>query len=345
MDRKKILIIDDDLDQRRGLSVRLRANNYETVFGMSDETTRGTRILLIEDEPAFVRLIQVFLGHTAGSQFEIFHVDRLSKGLERLAAGGIDLVLLDLSLPDSWGYETLAKIQPHIHQVPIVVLTGLDDETLAVRAVQEGAQDYLPKASVNAALLVRSVQYAMERHRIKEELHTLSTKDELTGLHNRRGFFTLAQQQLLLANRNKAGCLLLFADLDGLKRINDTLGHHEGDRALIEIARVLNATFRESDIVARMAGDEFAVLAIDAREDDAQALTTRLDQNLAGRNATTERVYALSLSVGVAGYDPTDPCSLDDLLNQADARMYKQKRGKPKVGPIRTSLRPVTPSV
>jgi len=186
MDRKKILIIDDDLDQRRGLSVRLRANNYETVFGMSDETTRGTRILLIEDEPAFVRLIQVFLGHTAGSQFEIFHVDRLSKGLERLAAGGIDLVLLDLSLPDSWGYETLAKIQPHIHQVPIVVLTGLDDETLAVRAVQEGAQDYLPKASVNAALLVRSVQYAMERHRIKEELHltglTLTDKPEVFGL-------------------------------------------------------------------------------------------------------------------------------------------------------------------
>ena len=163
------------------------------------------------------------------------------------------------------------------------------------------------------------------RVRMEETLLALALVDELTGLYNRRGFLTLAGQQLKTANRAKRRLLLLFADLDGLKQINDAFGHPEGDQALIEVADVLKETFRESDIIARFAGDEFVVLAIETDGLPAKVLTTRLQENLEARNAREGRRYKLSLSMGIARYDPEHPCSLDDLLTRADRAMYKQK--------------------
>ena len=119
--------------------------------------------------------------------------------------------------------------------------------------------------------------------------------------------------------------VLLFADFDGLKQINDTLGHPEGDRALIETADVLRETFRESDIIARIAGDEFVVLAIETNGVPAEVLITRLQQSLEARNARRDRHYKLSLSVGLARYDPEHPCSIDELVAQADRAMYERK--------------------
>jgi diguanylate cyclase (GGDEF)-like protein/PAS domain S-box-containing protein len=165
-----------------------------------------------------------------------------------------------------------------------------------------------------------------ERVRMEEALRALALLDELTGLYNRRGFSILAEHQLKMAERGKRRMLLLFSDLDGLKWINDTFGHPEGDRALIEVADILEETFRESDIVARIGGDEFVVLAVETNGSPAGVLTTRLRENLEARNAGADRRYQLSLSVGVAHYDPTRPCSLDDLLAGADRAMYGQKR-------------------
>jgi len=152
--------------------------------------------------------------------------------------------------------------------------------------------------------------------------------DQLTGLHNRRGFRTLAAQQLKLSDRTKKGVILLFADLDGLKRINDTLGHEAGDRALLEVAAALRESFRSSDVIARMGGDEFAVLAIDTTEDYVDLPLTRLQDGIRARNTRPHPEFELSLSVGCSFYDPKNPCSIDDLLARADQRMYEQKRGK-----------------
>jgi len=165
-----------------------------------------------------------------------------------------------------------------------------------------------------------------ERRRVEEVLRTLLLVDDLTGLYNRRGFLTLSQQQLKTANRMKIRMALLFADFDYLKQINDTLGHPEGDRALIEIANVLKETFRESDIIARLGGDEFVVLAIESNGAPAEILTARLQENLEARNARGDRRYKLSLSVGTARYDPESPCSIDELLARADRLMYEQKQ-------------------
>ncbi len=173
-----------------------------------------------------------------------------------------------------------------------------------------------------------SLRDITELARLREELRTMSFLDMLTGVYNRRGFFDLAHQQLRIAERAHREMLLLVADLDDLKGINDTLGHHQGDCALIEMAQVLKETFRESDVVARIGGDEFAVLAVEASEDSAEILVRRLQASLEAHNAREHRLYKLSLSFGVSHYDPEGPHSLEELMQWADERMYEHKRSK-----------------
>jgi diguanylate cyclase (GGDEF)-like protein/PAS domain S-box-containing protein len=166
-----------------------------------------------------------------------------------------------------------------------------------------------------------------ERVRMEETLRALALVDDLTGLYNRRGFFTLAEQQLKASERAQRKMALLFADFDGLKQINDAFGHLAGDRALIETANVLKETFRESDIIARIGGDEFVVLATETNGSPTEVLTARLQENLEARNTRRDRDYKLSLSLGLARYNPECPCSIDDLLIQADRAMYERKQG------------------
>ena len=167
-----------------------------------------------------------------------------------------------------------------------------------------------------------------ERKEMEEKLRTMSVVDELTGLYNRRGFLTLAQREVKLAERTGKGLELFFIDLDGMKRINDTLGHQAGDNALIGTAAILRQTFRESDIMGRMGGDEFAVLAIDAADENRGGLIKRLRGALDAYNGPHAKEYELSLSVGTARFDPENPIPLDELITKADALMYEEKQGK-----------------
>jgi diguanylate cyclase (GGDEF)-like protein/PAS domain S-box-containing protein len=172
------------------------------------------------------------------------------------------------------------------------------------------------------------IEDVTERKRMEEALRALSLRDELTGLYNRRGFLTLAEQQLKVADRVKKGMLLIFADLDGMKEINDTLGHPEGDRALIDVGYILKKTFRESDIIARFGGDEFVVLSLETPESSADILTERLSEHMTYHNRYENRPYKLSVSTGIARYDPENPLSLHDLLIRADRKMYENKKDK-----------------
>ncbi|MBI3716039.1 MAG: response regulator, partial [Betaproteobacteria bacterium] len=159
-------------------------------------------MLLIEDNPGDVRLIRLHLADAPAAPFELVHADRLATGLERLAAGGIDLVLLDMSLPDSFGLDTFKRAHAAAPQVPIIVLSGLDDESVAVETVQLGAQDYLVKGQMDNRLLVHAMRYAIERKRAEELLaqerdlfHTL-----LDNLPDRI-FFKDASSRFLRVNR------------------------------------------------------------------------------------------------------------------------------------------------
>lgn len=164
--------------------------------------------------------------------------------------------------------------------------------------------------------------------RMEEELRVLSLIDELTGLYNRRGFFTLVEQLLKQARRMKKGILMLYADIDNMKKINDVFGHKEGDVALIEIANILKANYRESDIIARIGGDEFIVIPVGTIGDDIEKIIERLEKSLQIYNSEKKREYKLSLSMGIAFYDPENPCSVEELLVQGDKLMYKHKQAK-----------------
>ena len=166
---------------------------------------------------------------------------------------------------------------------------------------------------------------AVDRKRAEDKVREMSLTDELTGLHNRRGFFTLADQQLKIANRSKKEVFLFYADLDGLKFINDTFGHDVGDKALVETAALLRDAFRESDIIARIGGDEFVVLVIDAGDARPGNLAERVQEKFDERNARPGRRFTLSVSYGLVRYDPEDPCSVQELVTLADKLMYEDK--------------------
>jgi diguanylate cyclase (GGDEF)-like protein/PAS domain S-box-containing protein len=170
-----------------------------------------------------------------------------------------------------------------------------------------------------------------DRKKMEEEIISLSIIDQLTGLHNRRGFLSLAEQQFKLSDRIGKGMMFLFADLDGLKWINDTLGHEEGDKALVEAAEVLRETFRNSDIIARLGGDEYAVLATNVADFNSEPIISRLQSRVDKRNSCNNRKYRLSISSGCSYYDPENPCSIDELMASADRLMYENKQRKKKL--------------
>lgn len=170
-----------------------------------------------------------------------------------------------------------------------------------------------------------------ELKRMEEKLKTQSLTDELTGIYNRRGFFTLVDQQLKLSKRAQKGMFMLYVDVDNLKEINDTLGHSEGDVALTDTAKILRSNYRESDIIARIGGDEFVVIPVGTEGDNIEKITERLRGIIQRHNSGSARKFKLSLSVGVAYYDASRPCTIDELLVLGDSSMYRQKRLKQKL--------------
>jgi diguanylate cyclase (GGDEF)-like protein/PAS domain S-box-containing protein len=166
------------------------------------------------------------------------------------------------------------------------------------------------------------------RRQIEKELEEMAFTDQLTGLYNRRGFFSLAQRELRRAERSKRKMMLFFADLDEMKWINDHYGHMEGDRALISASKILTQTFRASDIISRIGGDEFAILAVDADEIILDTLLGRFNKFISYLNSRKGQIYKLSISIGHSMYDPRHPKSLDDLISEADRAMYEKKNMK-----------------
>ena len=179
-----------------------------------------------------------------------------------------------------------------------------------------------------------------ERVQMRDELMWMAVRDELTGLSNRRGFLTLAEQQLKSATREKRSMLAVFVDLDGLKAINDQLGHAEGDQAIKDMAGLMRDTFRDSDVVGRIGGDEFVALVTEGSPFRSDGIIQRLQTALVGFNADSGRSYILSASIGVARYDPDSPTAIDNLVNRADTQMYENKQRRQR----RDVVRKVTPA-
>jgi diguanylate cyclase (GGDEF)-like protein len=201
----------------------------------------------------------------------------------------------------------------------------LDQILSALEEISNSVRSGHPHPPQVEEALLRAASCALKQSLLEREIRSLAITDELTGLYNRRGFLASATHQIKLAQRNGQNVLLLFSDLDNLKGINDSFGHQEGDLALVRTADALQETFRDSDIIARLSGDEFAVLASEASMPNRPDIMPRLEECLTRVNGAEAR-YRLSLSIGVARFDPANPSSLAELMTRADQDMYAHKK-------------------
>jgi diguanylate cyclase (GGDEF)-like protein len=282
------------------------------------------QVLLIEDNPGDARLIREMIAEDPDVPFAVHCENRLALGLERLSAGETGLVLLDLSLPDSFGLETFAKVYAHSPTVPIIVLTGNDDQTLALSAVKSGAQDYLIKGRLDRELLLRSMQYSIERKRYQVQLEHQANYDALTGLPNRNLLHDRLRQSVY-AQRHPRNIAVVFIDLDHFKFVNDSLGHSSGDTLLKGMAERLRTVLRDGDTVARLGGDEFVLILNDQSNEE---VIFRAMQRIAARVAEPMEIdgkeLVVTCSAGISLY-PQDGPDVDTLLKNADAAMYRAK--------------------
>jgi diguanylate cyclase (GGDEF)-like protein len=200
------------------------------------------------------------------------------------------------------------------------------EEVQLLQALADSTSVAIENVLLYQSLEQRVQQRTQELQQAYDQIHQLSLTDELTGLHNRRGFQLLAEQALRHADRHDIDCWLMFMDLDGLKRVNDALGHEAGDAMIRHAAAVLRQTCRASDVLARIGGDEFCVLALDAGASG--PIDRRLQSAIADFNAAHPLPHALSASTGLVCHRAGSGMSLGDLIAAADALMYEKKRDK-----------------
>ena len=293
---------------------------------MTQTITKPVAILLVEDNRADVRLFSEYLDESGAYQYEISCVDSLYAAVHRLDEEQYDVIVLDLTLPDSQGINTLTSVRKHAPQVPVILLTSVNDEELAVMAIQNGAQDYLIKGQVDGSMLSRSIRYAIERHQAGERENRMAYVDALTGLPNRRLFSDRLNQALSRAHRYEEKVALLFIDLDGFKPVNDSLGHDIGDLLLQAVARRLEGCLRKSDTVARIGGDEFTcILPHIERPADINVVALKIIKALNRPFDLKGRKIYISGSIGASLF-PDDAADFEELIRNADTAMYHAKK-------------------
>jgi diguanylate cyclase (GGDEF)-like protein len=303
------------------------------------------RILIADDDPISRRILAASLrkwGH------EVVVTQNGFEAWQTLQdEGAPHLAILDWMMPGLDGVEICRRVRKEMtgSQVYIILLTALREKEKLIEGLEAGADDYLTKpfdrhelrvrVQAGARIVelqerlhaqVRDLEAAVaERERAEEALRNLSLTDHMTGLYNHRGFFTLAEHQAKTARRAKQNALLIYVDMDGLKQINDTLGHNIGSVAITALADVLKQTFRDCDIIARLGGDEFAVLAPNVAFEESVRMIDRLRNNLEAFN-NGDKSFRLAASLGVVQIDHSSHKTIEEQMATADRAMYDDKR-------------------
>jgi len=283
------------------------------------------KLLLVEDNPADADFLAASLRRQRAGDVELVHVQNLAAAADQLGLDSFDVVLLDLHLPDGSGLQCLDAIQAVNNEIPIVVLSGQDDEDFAVSILNKGAQDYLVKWEGQGRTILRSIRYAIERKKSDLRLNYLAQYDPLTGIPNRQFFNDQLTRATARARREGRKVSLLFLDLDAFKVVNDTLGHDAGDRLLKEVADRIRRSVRAGDTVARLGGDEFAVMLEGlSTPRDVEALASTLLEVIARPYHIADRQVSITTSMGITMY-PSDNSDTQMLLKNADIAMYQAK--------------------
>ncbi len=290
------------------------------------------KILLVEDDLFYEDYLSEIFAEETEISYELNHVVRIKDCVEHLEQDNFDVILIDLNLPDCTGLDTIYEIESQASNTPIIVLTEQDDNELASQALQSGAQDYLVKGQIDRSTLERSIRYAIERNRLLEQLEEskrlqrhLAYHDALTILPNRHLLHDRLQQALAQSKRSGKLAALLFLDLDGFKRINDTLGHGIGDLLLKSVAKRLKTTVRQVDTVARLGGDEFTIVLLEINHaQDAKDVAQKILKVISQPYKIEEHELFVTASVGISIY-PDDGSDIESLIRKADIAMYRAK--------------------
>ncbi len=277
-------------------------------------------LLIVDDDETLLDMLKNGLSLYG---YHVTAVKSSAEVLEIINKNFFDLMIVDIRLRDMNGLDLVKKVKNLKPNIAVIVMTGFVEDFSYDKAIESGASDFIKKP-----FTLKEINARIRHVRQQEELKNLLFRDYLTGLYNRRGFFTLVEHLFKVAKRQKKGMFMLYADLDNLKQINDTWGHLEGDKALIDIANILKKNYRESDIIARIGGDEFVVIPVGSEGDRVELILERLNRAIELYNLESNNKYKLSLSAGFAYYDPENPCSIDELLSQGDKSMYEWKKIK-----------------
>ena len=284
------------------------------------------KVLLIEDNDVDAQLTQDLLSEWSTEEFQVARATTLAEGLSLLSRERFDAMLLDLSLPDAFGLPTVREVHAASPTIPVVVLSGVSDQSLALQAVRQGAQDYLVKGQGHPEILARAIRYAIERKRFEEHLTYLAQYDHLTGLVNRILFRDRLVQATARSKRMQQMIGLMLLDLDRFKLVNDTFGHDMGDELLKAVSERLKTCVREVDTVARMGGDEFTIILEGvSSEQNILVVAKRITESIATPFELKGHCISIGISIGITIY-PQDDHPVDELLKHADTAMYQAKQ-------------------
>jgi diguanylate cyclase (GGDEF)-like protein len=291
------------------------------------------RVLLVGGREADTQTLRSLLDASRSIAFEIVPERSLSLAMARAEGRNVDVMLLCMDASDAPRLGQLAEVRLSAPLLPVVVLSDVDDEGVALKALQSGARGYLVRSELNPRLLITTLGAALESHRMILQLNTarerarhLATHDQLTGLANRSLFHDRLSQAVAAAHRSRQKLAVLFVDLDGFKSINDTLGHAVGDGLLRGIARRIASCLRETDTAARLGGDEFAVLLTNlGTELDAATVARKLLATLGEPLQFRQQSTTIRCSVGIASF-PRDAQDAEALLKRSDTAMYHAKQ-------------------
>lgn len=286
---------------------------------------KETNILLVEDNPGDVRLVEIMLTQPERYRFRLSTCPTMAEAIEVVSKENIDVVLLDMSLPDGEGIENITRLKSREPSLPIVVMTGRQDDDFAITAVKAGAQDYLVKGKIDEDQLSRALHYSIERKHLQEKITHMANHDQLTGLSNRGLFRMRLEHAINCADRRSESIAVLYIDLDHFKSVNDELGHNIGDKLLKEVAVRLIESVREIDTVARLGGDEFAIILEGITDTyNVAAIARKIIDTVSEQYDIEGHLLHIGCSIGIAFF-PHCGKNVDAIINNADAALYKSK--------------------
>ena len=290
-------------------------------------TLASLNILLIEDSKTDAILLKKTLAETIPNLNPVHRCENLEAALQLLGEKSFDVVLLDLTLPDTSGFNGLLHIQNMAPSLPIIIITSHADEDLALEAVGHGAQDYLFKDKTNGHAMKRAIQYAMQRKQFEGILISQANFDPLTGLANRLLFESRLDMTIARSKRSSEGFAVFFLDLDHFKSVNDTVGHAAGDHVLRQVAERLKATLRGNDTPARFGGDEFALIIEGVKHaEDCRIVAGKIIAQLDQPISLNHKTLLIGVSIGIAPCFSEKTVTREGLMQRADAAMYRAKQ-------------------